>query len=586
MLPTLSVATRHAGRAVVAVAFVVTAVTACAPANSTPGSGSTSAASGAAATCAKNGLALHSAGKLTIGTDDPVYEPWFVDNKPSNGKGFESAVAYAVARQLGFAAGDVVWTKASFNSAIAPGPKTYDFDINEVSITPERRKAVDFSSGYYDVTQALLTVKGSKIANAKSLADLRGARLGAQVGTTSYSTITTVIKPTTAPAVFNTNDDAKLALQNGQIDGLVLDLPTALYEASGADSGLKNPVLVGQFAGGAGTPEQFGLVLDLGSPLTTCVSRAVDALRADGTLKQLEQTWLTASAGAPVLERPGTWHPSPRERERAAFRRRRSARSLLIAASSTAVVVVVLVAGLTSSPGWPRVRESFLSWDAARQSLPDVAVGLWLNVRVFVVVAVAMLLIGLGIAVLRTLPGPVFWPVRALATGYVDVFRGSPLLVLLFLVGFGVPGLRLQGVPGSATVLGGVALTLSYSGYVAEVFRAGIESVHPSQRAAARSLGLTSGQTLRLVVLPQAVRRVVPPLLNDLASLIKDCGLISVLGIPLDAIRWAQIWQAQLANYTPYVVAGVLFMLITIPMTRFTDAVSRRYGFVPGGGHL
>ncbi len=175
---------------------------------------------------------------------------------------------------------------------------------------------------------------------------------------------------------------------------------------------------------------------------------------------------------------------------------------------------------------------------------------------------------------------------RALATGYVDVFRGLPLLVLLYLVGYGVPGLRLQGVPSSATVLGGVALTLSYSAYVAEVFRAGIESVHPSQRAAARSLGLSAGQTLRLVVLPQAVRRVIPPLLNDLASLIKDSGLISVLGIPLDAIRYAQIRQYELANYTPYVVAGLLFMLLTIPMTRFTDAVSRRYGYVSGGGHL
>jgi polar amino acid transport system permease protein len=187
---------------------------------------------------------------------------------------------------------------------------------------------------------------------------------------------------------------------------------------------------------------------------------------------------------------------------------------------------------------------------------------------------------------MRTLPGAVFWPVRALATAYVDIFRGIPLLVLLLVVGFGVPGLRLQGVPTSATVLGGVALTLSYSAYVAEVFRAGIESVHPSQRAAARSLGLSGPSTLRLVVLPQAVRRVVPPLLNDLVSLVKDSGLISILGIPLDAIRYAQIWQAQTANYTPYLVAGVLFMLVTIPLTRFTDAVSRRHGSTPAGGHL
>ena len=283
---------------------------------------------------------------------------------------------------------------------------------------------------------------------------------------------------------------------------------------------------------------------------------------------------------------PSAWTPSARELERAAYRRRRTTRSVVLAAASTSVVAVALGLALVGAPGWPRVRDSFLRWDAARDALPDVALGLWLNLRVFVVVAVAMLVIGLLVAVLRTLPGPVFWPVRALATAYVDVFRGIPLLVLLYLVGFGVPGLRLQGVPTDATVLGGVALTLSYSAYVAEVFRAGIESVHPSQRAAARSLGLTSGQALRLVVLPQAVRRVVPPLLNDLASLIKDSGLISVLGLPLDAVRYAQIWQAQLANYTPYVVAGVLFMLVTIPMTRLTDALSRRYGYLPGGGHL
>jgi len=280
------------------------------------------------------------------------------------------------------------------------------------------------------------------------------------------------------------------------------------------------------------------------------------------------------------------WTPSARELERAAYRRRRARRSLLVAAASTAGVTTLLAWALVSAPGWPRVRDSFLSWDAARRSLPDVAVGLWLNLRMFAVVAVAMLLLGLAVAVARQLPGPVFWPVRALATAYVDLFRGMPLLVLLYLVGFGVAGLRLQGVPASATVLGGVALTLSYSAYVAEVFRAGIESVHPAQRAAGRALGLTSGQTLRLVVLPQAVRRVVPPLLNDLASLIKDSGLVSVLGIPLDAVRYAQIWSAQLANFTPYVVAGALFMLVTIPLTRLTDALARRRGYLPQGAHL
>ena len=290
---------RKTGAALTAMVATV-ALAACAPASD--GTSTTTASGGAtssAAACAKDQLKVKTPGKLSVGTDNPVYEPWFKDNKPANGQGFESAVAYAVAKQLGFGQPDVVWTTASFNSVIAPGPKTFDIDINEVSITTDRKKSVDFSSGYYDVTQAVVTVKGSKIAGAKSIADLKSAKLGAQVGTTSYTTITDVIKPTAKPAVFNTNDDAKLALSNGQIDGLVLDLPTALYEAN-AD--LKNGMLVGQFENGSAAPEQFGLVLDKGSALTTCVSKAVDALRADGTLKQLEQQWLTASAGAPILK--------------------------------------------------------------------------------------------------------------------------------------------------------------------------------------------------------------------------------------------------------------------------------------------
>ena len=279
------------------------------------------------------------------------------------------------------------------------------------------------------------------------------------------------------------------------------------------------------------------------------------------------------------------WTPSDRQRDRLAYRRRQTTRSVLIAATSTVVLVAALTVAVTGSPGWPRVQDSFFNLHVARKSVPDVAGGLWLNLRVFLAVSVLMLVLGLLIAVLRTLPGAVFWPVRVLSASYVDIFRGIPLLVLLFLIGFGVPGLRLQGVPASTAVLGSVALTLSYSAYVAEVFRAGIESVHPSQRAAARSLGLSAGQTMRMVVLPQAVRRVVPPLVNDLSSLIKDCGLISVLG-PLDAIRWAQIRSSELANFTPYTVAAVLFMLLTIPMIRIADLVSRRYGFTPAAGHL
>ena len=237
-------------------------------------------------------------GYLTIGTDDPAYTPWFDSNKPSNGKGFESAVAYAVAKQLGFPASKVKWVKAAFGTVIQPGKKAFDFDINEVSITPERAKAVDFSTGYYDVAQALVTTTKSKIAKAKSIADLANAKLGASVGSTSYTTINEVIKPKAKASVFDTNDLATAALKNGQIDGLVLDLPTAFYVA-GAE--LTGGLIIGQFAPKAGS-DQFGLVLSKGSSLTKSVSAAVDALRANGTLKALASKWLASVGGAPVLK--------------------------------------------------------------------------------------------------------------------------------------------------------------------------------------------------------------------------------------------------------------------------------------------
>ncbi|MEO7746175.1 MAG: amino acid ABC transporter permease, partial [Actinomycetota bacterium] len=239
--------------------------------------------------------------------------------------------------------------------------------------------------------------------------------------------------------------------------------------------------------------------------------------------------------------------------------------------------------GVVSSPGWPRVRASFFDPAVARAALPDVLVGLWLNVRVMAVCAVFIVVLGLALALMRTLRGPVFFPLRAFATAYVDLFRGLPLLLVLLLVGFGVPGLRLQGLPSSVVFYGGVALVLTYTSYVAEVFRAGIESVHPSQQAAARGLGLSYAQTMRHVVVPQAVRRVVPPLLNDLVSLQKDSGLISILGV-IDAVRAAQISQAENASFTPYVVAGALFVLLTIPLTRLTDHVARRQGWQGAGG--
>ncbi|MEU7133304.1 amino acid ABC transporter permease [Streptomyces sp. NPDC046261] len=267
--------------------------------------------------------------------------------------------------------------------------------------------------------------------------------------------------------------------------------------------------------------------------------------------------------------------PSARRLERERFKRARARRATAVAAVSTLVTGVVLFLVIVNSPGWPRTRETFFSVHYAREALPEILDGLWLNFRLLLVCGAAVLVLGMLIAVARTLRGPVFFPLRALATAYTDFFRGLPLIICLLMVVFGIPALRLQGVTTDPVLLGGTALVLTYSAYVAEVFRAGIESVHPSQRAAARSLGLGSGQTLRFVVLPQAVRRVVPPLLNDLVSLQKDTGLVSIAGA-VDAVYAAQITASKSFNYTPYVVAGLIFVALTIPMTRFTDSVTAR----------
>ncbi|MFE2976046.1 amino acid ABC transporter permease [Streptomyces sp. NPDC059258] len=267
--------------------------------------------------------------------------------------------------------------------------------------------------------------------------------------------------------------------------------------------------------------------------------------------------------------------PSERRIARERYRRGRTRRATAIAATSTLVTGAVLFLLITGSPGWTRTKETFFSAHYARVALPQVMEGLWLNLRLLAVCGAAVLVLGLLLAVARTLRGPVFFPVRALATAYTDFFRGLPLIICLLMVVFGVPALRLEGVTTDPVLLGGSALVLTYSAYVAEVFRAGIESVHPSQRAAARSLGLSSGQALRFVVLPQAVRRVVPPLLNDLVSLQKDTGLVSIAGA-VDAVYAAQIIASKDFNYTPYVVAGLVFVALTIPMTRLTDWVTAR----------
>lgn len=248
--------------------------------------------------CSKDALKVRTPGKLTVGTDTPAYEPWFSDDDPANGEGYESAVAYAIAEKLGFAEADVTWVDVPFNTAVAPGPKTFDLDLNQISISEERRQAVDFSSGYYDVRQTVVTYKGSPIDGKTAVADLAGAKLGAQVGTTSYTAITQQIKPTTQAGVFDTNDLAIQALKNRQIDGIVVDLPTAFY-MTGAQ--LDDGIILGQLPQSGGTPEQFGAVLDKGSPLTACVSQAVDALREEGKLDTLEQQWLNKQ-GAPDLK--------------------------------------------------------------------------------------------------------------------------------------------------------------------------------------------------------------------------------------------------------------------------------------------
>jgi len=259
----------------------------------------------AAASCAKADLNLVNSGQLTVGTDNPAYPPWFGGKEkapwkvsdPRSGEGFESAVAYAVAKQLGFAKSEVNWIRVAFNTSYAPGPKKFDFDINEISYTPARAKVVAFSNSYYDVNQAIVAKNGTKIANAKSIADLKPYKLAAQIGTTSYQYIKDTIKPSKQPSVFDTNDAAVAALKNGQIDALVVDLPTAFYVTAVQ---VPNSKIVGQFESTTG--EHFGMVFEKGNSLVKCVNDALTQLTSDGTLKQIQDKWLAKVGGAPVLK--------------------------------------------------------------------------------------------------------------------------------------------------------------------------------------------------------------------------------------------------------------------------------------------
>jgi polar amino acid transport system substrate-binding protein len=259
------------------------------------------------ASCSKAALSTVSNGKLTVGTDNPAYPPWYAGgspkgskwkiNDPATGKGFESAVAYAVAGQLGFTRAQVTWAYVPFNKSFAPGKKSFDLDINQISYTPQRAKVVDFSNSYYDVNQAVVVLKGSKIASVHTLAGLRGFKFGVQIGTTSYNSITQQIKPSSRPAVYDTNDKAVFALKTKQIDALVVDLPTAFYVTAVQ---VPNGKILGQLPAKPGG-EHFGMVLQKGSPLTACVNGALAKLKANGTLKKIQATWLSRVVGAPVL---------------------------------------------------------------------------------------------------------------------------------------------------------------------------------------------------------------------------------------------------------------------------------------------
>jgi polar amino acid transport system permease protein len=250
-------------------------------------------------------------------------------------------------------------------------------------------------------------------------------------------------------------------------------------------------------------------------------------------------------------------------------------RAVAIAMLSTIAFFTVLIVAVVNSPGWLEVKRAFFSGRQFRESLPDVLRAFVVNIELFLVAEVFILVLALLLAVLRSLPGPVFFPIRALAVGYTDFFRGVPTILVIYILGFGAPALDLQGIPKSPFVWGVVSLVLVYTAYVAEVYRAGIESVHPSQVAAARSLGLSRWHSLRFVVLPQAVRRVIPPLLNDFIGLQKDTALVATIGV-VEAFRQAQIDNAATFNFTPYLVTAALFVLITIPLARFTDGLIAR----------
>ena len=298
MSPSYDRVMRLRSAALLATVPLLLAAVGCAPTDESSG-GSSSSASASQASCSPKDLALKRNGTLTIGTDSPAYDPWFAKNDPTNGKGFESAVAYAVAKQLGFSKSQVTWVKVPFNSSYAPGTKKFDFDINQISITPARAKVVDFSDGYYSAAQAVVALKGSKAAGVTSLAGLKDLKLGAQTGTTSLTAIDDVIKPSSQPLVFDDTNQAKQALLNKQADAILADLPTAFYISAVE---IPKSTIVGQFQPESGQQEKFGMLFEKGSTLVPCVNQALDALKSDGTLAALEKQWLSDVVDVPVLK--------------------------------------------------------------------------------------------------------------------------------------------------------------------------------------------------------------------------------------------------------------------------------------------
>jgi polar amino acid transport system substrate-binding protein len=303
----------------VALPLVLVPLAACAPADDSSGTSArddettsapteeTSAAAtdepteagGLSPECAPDQLTLNAAGQLTIATDSPAYEPWFVDDDPTNGQGFESAVAYAVADRLGFTPDQVEWVTVGFNQSYKPGDKDFDFDINQISITPERAKVVDFSDGYYSASQAVIALKDSPVAGVTSVAELADFKLGAQTGTTSLTVIRDVVDPANDPAVFEDTNAAKSALQSGQVDAILADLPTAFYISAVE---IPKSTIVGQFQPETGQQEEFGMLFQKGSLLVPCVNEALGALRDDGTLAQIEKQWLSDVVDVPTLQ--------------------------------------------------------------------------------------------------------------------------------------------------------------------------------------------------------------------------------------------------------------------------------------------